>query len=96
METTDRPQIHYTELPDVAPGSKHRAEWDCYRREVERLLAAGNEEKFVLIKDDAIIGIWESKDDAMNEGYRRYQLQGFLVQQIRTWEPVLRQRITYY
>lgn len=96
METSDRPRIHYTQLGDVAPGSRHGIEWNCYRREVGRLLEEGHEGRWVLIQGDEIVGIFDSDDEASTEGYNRRPLQSFFIQQIRTWEPLLRQRITYF
>ena len=96
MDTSHLPRIHYTELGDADPKSQLYLEWSCYKREVGRLLAEGNEGRFVLIKGGEIIGIFDTDDEASTEGYNRYLLTGFLIQQIRTWEPVLRQRITYY
>src|SRR5438105_1492409 len=40
--------IHYTQLPESPPGSPMAGEWDLYRREVGRLLAEGNEGKWIL------------------------------------------------
>jgi hypothetical protein len=80
-------QIHYTELPRSQPG-REWVEWETYRREVGRLLAEGLEGKSVLIKNETIIGIYDSMDEARDEGYRRYLLNGFLIHQIKTWEKV--------
>lgn len=41
--------------------------------------------KFVVIKNDEILGIFDSFDDALAEGARRLGLQSFLVRRI---EPV--------
>src|ERR1700741_3917299 len=51
MDTSHLPRIHYTELGDADPNSQLYVEWSCYKREVGRLLAEGNEGRFVLIKD---------------------------------------------
>jgi hypothetical protein len=91
MFTRRATQIHYTELPPSPPGTE-RLEWETYRREVGRLLAEGHEGKHVLIKHDAIIGIYDTDDEAMTEGYQRYSNEGFLVHQIQTWERVYRTR----
>src|SRR5262249_48308674 len=83
--------LHYTQLVPATPGSPLAEEWECYRREVGRLLAEGYEGRFVLIKGSEIIGIWDDENDARNEGARRYFLlrQGYLVHQIQEWEPLL-------
>jgi hypothetical protein len=86
--------IHYTELPAPQPGSALEAESNTYRREAARLLAEGLEGKHVLIKGNTIIGIYDTDDEAMEEGRRRYLVprQPYLVHQIQTWERVIRTR----
>jgi hypothetical protein len=37
----EAPTVHYTELPAAQPNSQLYQEWECYRREVGRLLAEG-------------------------------------------------------
>jgi hypothetical protein len=83
-------KLHYTELKPARPGDPIGTEWDTYRQEVGRLFAEGHEGKFVLITGTTILGIFASKREALDEGYRHYLLGGFLVQQILTWEPVIR------
>lgn len=39
-------------------------------------------EKFVLIKGDQVLGIFESQADALNDGYGRFGNQPFLVKQV--------------
>jgi hypothetical protein len=92
MEQTGRRCIHYTELPDVPPDDVYFDEWNTFRRELPRLLAEGNEGKFVLLKGKKIIGIYDTWEAGRSAGLEKYLLQGFLVQPIRTWEPLLRIR----
>lgn len=80
--------IHFSELTPTEPDEEPDPEWDTYVREVGRLIAEGHEAKFVLIKGDQILGIWDEELEAEREGYRRYLRGGFLVHQIRTWERV--------
>src|SRR5579872_6451271 len=75
--------IHYTELPEANPDSPLHSAWAAYRREVGRLLAEGQEGKFVLIKDDAVVGLYDTWDAAREAGLRRYLLSPFLVHQVR-------------
>ena len=82
--------IPYTELPPARPDSPIATEWETYRREVGRLLAEGQEGRFVLIKGEEIIGIWDGREDANAEGLRRYLLQPFLLHQVRSREPLVR------
>jgi hypothetical protein len=55
----ERPTISYTELPPARTDSPIASEWDFYRREVGRLLAEGHENRWVLIKGQEIVGIWD-------------------------------------
>jgi hypothetical protein len=82
--------IHYSELRPLESGHPLYEEWELYRREVARLIAGGQEGKHVLIRGDQIIGIWDARDEANQEGLRRYLLQPYLVHQIRLHERVYR------
>jgi hypothetical protein len=84
--------ISYTELVQAKPGEAFFHEWNTYLREVGRLLREGHQGKFILINDEAIIGIFDTEDAARTEGLKRCLLQPFLVQQIRSREPILRIR----
>ena len=82
--------IPWTELPPADPNSPLAAEWETYRREVGRLLAEGQEGKHALIKDDQIIGIYETWDEAREAGLEKYLLQPHCVRPILSREPVIR------
>lgn len=82
--------VHYTELPEPEQGDKYFAEWTTYRRELPRLLESGHEGRFVLLKGENVIGIWDTYDDAMAEAYELFPQQTSLVYQLREREPVLR------
>ena len=84
------PTIHYTELPASKPGEPLAEEWETYRREVGRLLAEGNEGRFILIKGQQIIGIWDREEDALATAYQKFLLQPFLVHQILERERIYR------
>lgn len=83
---------HYSELPEAKPDSPLFREWNTYRREVGRLLRGGYEGLHVLIKDERIVGIWPSHDEALSAGYQQFLGQSFLVHQIqereRGWRDV--------
>jgi hypothetical protein len=81
--------IHYTQLAPMRPGSQLMAEWETYRREVDRLLAEGHEGKTVLIQGDTIIGLFDTRDAASEEGLRRFGTNSHLIHRVQTWEPVL-------
>jgi hypothetical protein len=92
MEPQFKRMLHYTELPAPQPGSPLAREVEFYRREVGRLLAEGHEGKWVLIKGEEIIGIYDTEDAAMAEARERYLVprQPCLVQKIQTYQRVSR------
>jgi hypothetical protein len=86
----EEPTVHYTELPEARPDSPLYREWNTYRHEVGQLLAEGNAGRHVLIKDDRIIGVWDTHDEAATAGYQQFRGQPFLVHEIQERERVLR------
>jgi hypothetical protein len=90
LPAPERPTIPYTELPAAEPDSPLYQEWEFYRREVGRLLAEGQEGRFILIKGEDIIGIWDTAEDAEAVAHHRYLMQPCLIQQVRSREPLLR------
>ncbi len=58
-----------------------RRELQTYDRNRDQLLGKA-EGKFVLIRDDQIVGIYESKMDAIAQGYRQFGNVPFLVKQV--------------
>lgn len=85
----DSPTIHYTELPPAKPGEPLAEEWETYRREAGRLLAEGNEGRYILIKGGEIIGIWDTRKEAFAAAGQRFPLQPYLVHQIQERERLL-------
>jgi hypothetical protein len=76
-------------LGDFPPGRPLDQEWKTFKRELPRLFAEGHEDKWVLIKGDEVLGVWENERDAMRAGYRKFYLSGFLVQKLTlTMRPV--------
>jgi hypothetical protein len=57
-----------------------------YNAKLPELL--GNIGKFVLIKDDSIIGIYDTYADALKIGYEHFQLKPFMVKQIAPAENI--------
>jgi len=82
--------ISYCDLPPAQPGEPLAVEWELYRREVGRLLAEGHAGRHILIKDDNIIGIYDTDEEAVTEGSRRFFGQDILVCQILAEERVYR------
>lgn len=56
-------------------------EIQTYLARKEKLLAQG-EGKFVLIKGEGVVGLFESQGGALEEGYRRFRKEPFLVKQV--------------
>jgi hypothetical protein len=54
-----------------------------------RLLAEGQQGRFILIKGETIHGIWNDFWDAVQEGRKHYGRVPFMVQEIQEWERVL-------
>lgn len=87
--------IPWTELPPADPNEALAAEWETYRRELGRLLAEGHEGKYVVIKGDEIIGIYDTWDEARHVGLEKYLLQGHMVRPILSREPVIRGPLSF-
>src|SRR5260370_37785715 len=85
-----RATIPYTELPEAKPGAPLFLEWNTYRREAGRLLAEGNEGRFVLIKGEEIIGIWPTREEAKAVSLQKYLMQPALIHQVQTQERIIR------
>ncbi|HEV3261049.1 MAG TPA: hypothetical protein VG013_29630 [Gemmataceae bacterium] len=84
------PTIPYTELPAAQPDSQLYREWNFYRHQVQRLLAEGQESRFVLIKGEDIIGIWDTEEEAETVAHQKCLMQPCLIHQVRSREPLLR------
>jgi hypothetical protein len=84
------PTIPYTELPDSLPDSPIKTEWDFYRRHVRQLLVEGHEGKWLLIKNEQIVGIWDTEAEANDVRVQRFLMQPVLMKQILSREPILR------
>jgi hypothetical protein len=57
------------------------AELATYEARREELLASA-EGKYVLIKGEEVAGVYDSQEDAVREGYRRFGNVPFLVKQV--------------
>ena len=90
LPSHELPTIPYTELPDGDADSPIVREWNVYRREVGRLLAEGHENRWVLIKGDEIVGIWDSEEAARAVAMAQFLMQPCLIQQVRSREPIIR------
>jgi hypothetical protein len=89
-QSVERPSIHFSELPESTPDSPIATEWNFYLTQVGRLLTEGHAGKWVLIKGEAIIGIWDAEEDADQVRLQKFSMQHVLLKQICVREPVLR------
>ncbi len=89
MAPRERPTIHFSELAPAAANSPLAVEWETYRREVGHLIEEGHEGKWVLIKGEEIIGLFDTKEQALEVGAERFLLKPKLIHQVLTREPVL-------
>lgn len=81
--------VHFSELPEALPG-RGATEWNFYRRAVGRLLADGHEGRWVLIKGEEIVGVWDTREEADRVRVERFLTQDVLMKQICTRERVFR------
>ena len=84
--------VHYSELADLPVGHPLAEELATYKREAGRLIAGGHEGRFVLIKNGTIVGIWDTRLEALNAGEERFGMVHLMVRQILTRERVYRVR----
>lgn len=61
-------------------------ELETYKKKLSELEAS--EGKFVLIHGDEVVGIFAAYEDALREGYEKFNLTPFLVKKIQAVEQV--------
>jgi hypothetical protein len=59
----------------------------AYQRELPRLLAEGEEGRWVLVQGDELVSVWDTFSDAIQAGYDRFGQTPFLVQQVLAAQP---------
>jgi hypothetical protein len=69
-------------LEELPPESPIYTEWNVFRRELPRLLAEGHEGRWVLIKGEEVIGLFDDWREARHAGAQRFGLVPMLVQQV--------------
>lgn len=84
--------IHYSELGPLEPEDVFFDEWNTYLQEVGRLLAEGQAGRFMLIKGQRLLGVFESWDAARTAGLQQFLREPFFVHEVRETEPHLRIR----
>jgi len=65
----------------------YEKELETYQGQLPALLAT-DEGKYAVIKNDAILGVYGTYEDALNAGYKEYGLVPFLVKQITAIEQI--------
>jgi hypothetical protein len=86
----ERPTIHYTELPEATAAHQLCTEWNFYRSQVARLLAEGQQGRWILIVGQEIIGIWDTFEEALQVKNQRFPFRDVVLRQILEREPILR------
>jgi hypothetical protein len=81
--------IPFTALPADNSNEPLAQEWNVYRREIGRLLAEGHQGRFVLIKGEEIVDLFDDWSAARQAGLKRYLREPFFVHAIREVEPHL-------
>ncbi len=84
----DVPTVPYVALAEAPLDSPIATEWNFYRCHVGRLLAEGNQGRWVLIKGERIVGIWDTFEEA--KAAQASLVQPVLLKQILEREPLLR------
>jgi hypothetical protein len=70
------------------------AELATYERLKPELLAdQAKVGKYVLIKGDQLLGVYPTREEALEQGYERYLFEAFMVKQIAEVKPVYRSGI---
>jgi hypothetical protein len=57
-------------------------EFATYRRELPRLLEAGQAGRYALIRGDEVLTIWDTQRDALQGGCERFGLEPFAIHKI--------------
>ncbi|MBO0696766.1 MAG: hypothetical protein J2P46_00090 [Zavarzinella sp.] len=55
-----------------------------YYRELPRLIAEGQEGRYALIRDDELLSVWDTLDEAATAGHDKFGLDRFMTQKIRS------------
>jgi hypothetical protein len=77
--------IHCKDLPEAIDGPL-ATEINTYRRMVGPLLGDRQDNRWVLIKGQEIIGIWDTREEALAVAAERFPQQPALIRQILEWE----------
>ncbi len=54
-----------------------------YYRELPRLIADGHEGRYALIRDEELLSVWDTLEDAVTAGHDKFGFERFMTQKIR-------------
>jgi hypothetical protein len=92
-ESSGSPDIE--PLWELRPDSPLKVEWELFRRERPRLLAEGHEGRWVLVKGQELVGVFDTWEEAGRVGVQKFGVVSMLVQQICRRHKLLRQGACY-
>jgi hypothetical protein len=78
------------QIPDPSPGEPFADEWKTFKREIYRLICAGNKGRYALVKGDQVVSVWDTLTDATQAGQERFGNEAFFVQEIQLYVRNLR------
>jgi hypothetical protein len=78
------------QMPDPPADQPFAEEWKTFKREVYRLMCAGNKGRFALIKGQQVISVWDTQNDAIQAGREHFGQQPFFVQEVQLYVKSLR------
>jgi hypothetical protein len=78
------------QVPDPPAGAPFADEWKTFKREVYRLMCAGNKGRFALIKGSEVVSVWDTLTDATQAGRERFGEQPFFVQEVQLYVKSVR------
>jgi hypothetical protein len=88
--------IPYTQLRPFKPDEVFYLEWNTYLREVGRLLAEGLEGKWLLVKGESILGVFDTMQQADSSGLSLVLEakieKPYMLRQVLAEEPILKLR----
>lgn len=95
FEPPYRQTIHYSQIPDLPASSPLYRELAAYRRVMPELLAAGLEGRWILMKDEVVVGDYATFVEAADAGLARFGRVPYLVNRIHEYEPLFRTPFSY-
>lgn len=81
--------IKYSELPKERAADDAARNWNYYLSEASRLLAEGHEGRWLIVHEGAIVGIWDTEDEARTVASVQFLMEPVLIHRIRDQEPVI-------